>query len=141
MPITMHKNYGYSQTPSYKTEEKQVTLKEAFRLGALGAIDAMNIYNGCPTEVQKMLLDACQSSFGQDFKHLKKDEQKKIFDMFLVALENAEEREELEAQNQTSTTTAKPGVSNKTSNATLKPEAESERSKTASKAKKWWHIW
>jgi len=141
MPITMHKDYGYSQTPSYKTEERKVTLSEAFKLGSLGAMDAMDIYSGSPQEVQKMMNEACQSSFGQDFEHLKKDEQKNVFDMFLIALENSEESGDLEAQSQSSTTTPQPEVSNETPNATLQSEEESKSSNATPKAKKWWHVW
>ena len=140
MPITMYKDRGYSQTPSYKTEEKKITLIEAFKLGALGVMAALDIYNGSPKEVQNILNDACQASFGQNFKALNTDEQKNIFDMFIIALENAEVGTHLETQSESTTATPQEELKDETSNDTPQSEELSINTNATPKAKKWWHI-
>lgn len=92
-PISMYRDFSYSYGP-YRSSEpsyRKVTLADALRLVVRGEMQALSVFNQSPEGFQKILNDLCRDSLGKEFKHLTSDEQKNVFSMLLIALDNTEE--------------------------------------------------
>ena len=130
MPISMYKDYRYSYAPSYTPSHRAVTLPVAFQMAVRGEVGAMDVFNQSPEQVQKIINDACQTSFGKDFEQLTHKQQKDVFTMLLLALGNVEERRESRTTNRDSNVEKK-----RESRITIRG------SNSASRIKKWWQFW
>jgi|WetSurSiteA1Bulk_404760.scaffolds.fasta_scaffold00974_6 hypothetical protein len=119
MPITMYRDYSYSYVPSsrsnYETAHTRVTLPEAFQMVVDGRSGAMEVFNQLSKEVQKIINDVCQDSFGKDMGCLSDEKQKDVFEMLLGAL-----------------LIAKESANQKVSNNGIK---------TPAPKKRWWQLW
>lgn len=85
MPITSFKDYSVIYPPSCTT--KEVTLLEAFQSVVQGELDTSYVFNILPKKIQNTINNMCQPTFGQNFKQLTDDEQKKVFTILLLALQ------------------------------------------------------
>ena len=96
MPIRMYKDYSYSYAPSPRTYnetvERKISLSNAFQMVVEGKLNATEVFNQLPKEVQKIINDVCLDSYGKDLERLPNNKQKNVFEMLLGALEIARER-------------------------------------------------
>jgi hypothetical protein len=140
MPVTMHRDYMHSYTPSYEV----IPLGEAFRRVVSGRLGAKLVFDQLPKQVKDFIEDTCRSSLGKGFGYLARDEQKAIFVPLLIALENAERSTKPPAAttNRPTATAVRPTATAVSQTATaVSQTATVVRQTPRPAARKWWQFW
>ena len=114
-PCTDNRSFNYSYEPSFRKVKRNVTLSEALHLAVKGDIEIMSVFNQSPSSLQSVINDICLKSVGREFRQLTLKEQKELFSMLQIALDNT--------------------------GATSNSEKGKEDKNTAHYHKKWWQFW
>jgi hypothetical protein len=122
MPITGYRDYRMSFTPARVTTQRTVSLLEAIRTVVQGGLMASDVYDGSPAPVQEIVDGASLQAFQRKFRSLSSDEQKSIFAVLLLAIENAGQ------------------IGNELPLRQARPQPQNRRPEPVP-SKKWWQFW
>jgi hypothetical protein len=122
MPVTMYRDFRVSFSPTRVTTQRTMSLLEAIRMAVQGGLMASDVYERSPAPVREIVDGASLQAFQRKFPSLSADEQKSIFAVLLLAIENAGQ------------------IGNELPLRQARPQPQNRRQEPV-QSKKWWQFW